>query len=69
MFPVFMGLLLQQFYNTADTIIVGNFAGESSLAAVGACIWMGIRLYYYMGTFLQLGCVLCMIYGIHGMDA
>lgn len=25
MFPVFMGLLLQQFYNTADTIIVGNF--------------------------------------------
>lgn len=37
MFPVFMGLLLQQFYNTADTIIVGNFAGETSLAAVGAC--------------------------------
>jgi len=37
MFPVFMGLLLQQFYNTADTIIVGNFVGESSLAAVGAC--------------------------------
>ena len=37
MFPVFMGLLLQQFYNTADTIIVGNFSGETSLAAVGAC--------------------------------
>ena len=32
-----MGLLLQQFYNTADTIIVGNFSGETSLAAVGAC--------------------------------
>lgn len=37
MFPVFMGLLLQQLYNTADTIIVGNFAGEMPLAAVGAC--------------------------------
>lgn len=37
MFPVFMGLLLQQLYNTADTIIVGNFSGETSLAAVGAC--------------------------------
>ena len=37
MFPVFMGLLLQQFYNTADTIIVGNFASEAALAAVGAC--------------------------------
>lgn len=37
MFPVFMGLLLQQLYSTADTIIVGNFAGEDPLAAVGAC--------------------------------
>lgn len=37
MFPVFMGLLLQQLYNTADTILVGNFSGEASLAAVGAC--------------------------------
>ncbi len=36
-FPVFMGLLLQQLYNTADTIIVGNFSGEAPLAAVGAC--------------------------------
>jgi Na+-driven multidrug efflux pump len=37
MFPVFMGLLLQQLYNTVDTIVVGNFAGEASLAALGAC--------------------------------
>ncbi len=36
-FPVFMGMLLQQLYNTADTIIVGNFSGEGPLAAVGAC--------------------------------
>ena len=37
MFPVFMGLLLQQLYNTVDTIVVGNCAGEAPLAAVGAC--------------------------------
>ncbi len=37
MIPVLLGLLLQQLYNTVDTIIVGNFAGESPLAAVGAC--------------------------------
>lgn len=37
MFPIFLGLLLQQLYNTADAVIVGNFAGERSLAAVGAC--------------------------------
>ena len=33
--PVFFGAVLQQLYNTADAIIVGNFCGESSLAAVG----------------------------------
>ena len=37
MFPIFMGLLLQQLYNTVDTLVVGNFAGEGPLAAVGAC--------------------------------
>lgn len=36
MLPVFAGLLLQQLYNIADTIIVGNFAGEAALASVGA---------------------------------
>ena len=37
MIPVLLGLLFQQLYNTVDTIIVGNFAGETPLAAVGAC--------------------------------
>ena len=34
--PVFLGLLLQQLYNTADTIIVGNFESQDAMAAVGA---------------------------------
>ena len=33
--PVFIGLFLQQLYNTVDTIVVGNFADEASLSAVG----------------------------------
>ena len=33
--PVLAGSLLQQLYNTADMIIVGRFAGEASLSAVG----------------------------------
>ncbi len=33
--PVLAGSLLQQLYNTADTIIVGRFAGEAALSAVG----------------------------------
>lgn len=34
-FPVLLGSLLQQLYNTVDTIIVGEFLGEESLSAVG----------------------------------
>ena len=33
--PVLAGSLLQQLYNTVDTIIVGNFSGENALSAVG----------------------------------
>lgn len=33
--PVLAGSLLQQLYNTVDTIVVGNYAGEDSLSAVG----------------------------------
>ncbi len=34
--PLILGNLFQQFYNMADSIIVGNFVGEDALAAVGA---------------------------------
>lgn len=33
--PIFLGALLQQLYNTADSIIVGRFSGEDALSAVG----------------------------------
>ena len=35
-FPLFLGNLFQQLYNTADSIIVGNFVGSNALAAVGS---------------------------------
>lgn len=34
--PIFLGNLFQQFYNMADTFIVGHFVGQNALAAVGA---------------------------------
>ncbi|MCD8346108.1 MAG: MATE family efflux transporter [Oscillospiraceae bacterium] len=58
MFPVFMGLLLQQFYNTADTIIVGNFAGETALAAVGACGVLTMAFLALANGFSAGACVL-----------
>ena len=35
-FPMILGNLLQQFYNIADTLIVGRFLGPDALAAVGS---------------------------------
>ena len=35
-FPIFIGNVFQQFYNMADTIIVGKFVGTKALAAVGS---------------------------------
>lgn len=35
--PLMVSLVFQQFYNAVDTIIVGHYLGENSLAAIGAC--------------------------------
>lgn len=34
--PLILGNLLQQTYNTVDSVIVGNYVGSSALAAVGS---------------------------------
>jgi putative MATE family efflux protein len=34
--PMFIGNVAQQFYNTADSIIVGRYIGDNALAAVGS---------------------------------
>ena len=34
--PLFLGNLFQQLYNTADSLIVGNFLGSEALAAVSS---------------------------------
>lgn len=35
--PLLVSYVFQQLYNAVDTVIVGNFLKESSLAAIGAC--------------------------------
>lgn len=63
--PVFIGHLFQQLYNTADSIIVGNFVGKQALAAVassgnlifmmtgffmGLCLGAGVIIGRYLGA-------------------
>ena len=45
--PLIFGNLLQQLYNTADSIIVGNFVGANALAAVGSS---GSHIYLLIGS-------------------
>lgn len=35
--PIFISNIFQQLYNTMDTMIVGNYLGDTSLAAIGSC--------------------------------
>jgi len=47
--PMFFGNLFQQLYNTADSLIVGNFIGKEALASVGS----STHLIYLMIGFLH----------------
>ena len=45
--PIFLGQLLQQLYNTADTMIVGHFLGAHALAAVGSTWALNYLIVYF----------------------
>ena len=47
--PIFIGYLFQQLYNTADSLIVGNYLGENALAAVSA---NAAFIYMFVGFFM-----------------
>ena len=53
--PLLLSTLLQQFYNIADSMIVGQFTGEAGLAAIGAAY--PITLFFVaIATGSSMGC-------------
>ena len=62
--PIFLGNLFQQLYNTADSLIVGNFIGSDALAAVSSS---GNLLFLMVGFFngiaMGAGVVIARYYG------
>ncbi len=67
--PLMVSLVFQQFYNAVDTIIVGHYLGENSLAAIGACASI-YELLVGFGTGFGngLGIVAARAYGANNAD-
>ena len=62
--PMIAGNLLQQFYNIADTLIVGQFLGAQALAAVGSAFTlMTFLTSILLGLCMGSGAVFSIRYG------
>ncbi len=62
--PLFLGNLFQQLYNTADSLIVGNFLGSDALAAVsssGSLIFLMVG--FFNGISMGAGVVTARYFG------
>ena len=67
--PLLLGNLLQQLYNTADTIIVGNYVSDRALSAVGSCtsltmLFTALALGFSIGA----GVLAAQYYGAQKLD-
>lgn len=62
--PLFLGNLFQQLYNTADSLIVGNFLGSEALASVtstGSLVFLLVG--FFSGTAVGAGVIISNFYG------
>lgn len=68
-FPLMLGNLLQQFYNIADTLIVGRFLGADALAAVGSSYTLMVFLtYIILGLCMGSSAYFSILYGRKAID-
>lgn len=68
-FPLFLGNLFQQLYNTVDSLIVGNFIGSDALAAVsssGSLIFLLVG--FFNGISVGAGVVISRYFGAKDAD-
>lgn len=62
--PIFFGNLFQQLYNTADSLIVGNFLGSNALAAVSSSSSLIFMLIGFLsGVSIGAGVVIARYFG------
>ena len=64
--PLLIGNLAQQMYNTVDSIVVGQYCGDSALAAVGASTpIINLLLLLFMGISTGAGILVSQYFGAH----
>lgn len=62
--PMLIGNIAQQFYNTADSIIVGKYVGDNALAAVGsASPILNLLLVLFVGVSTGAGIMVAQYFG------
>lgn len=67
--PIFISNVFQQLYNTMDTMIVGNFLGDTSLAAIGACTSVyDLLVGFTLGVGNGMSIVVARCYGANDKD-
>ena len=67
--PLLFGNIFQQFYNTVDTWVVGNFASNEAFSAVGSVgPIINVLIGLFMGLSTGAGAVISQFYGAKQMD-
>ncbi len=68
-FPLLLGNIFQQLYNTVDTWVVGNFASNEAYSAVGTVgPIINMLIGFFMGLSSGAGVVISQYYGAHMYD-
>ena len=64
-FPILIGTLFQQLYNTVDAIIVGRFVGKAALASVGgsASVLSNLVIGFFTGLSAGASVIISQFYG------
>ncbi|MCR5724377.1 MAG: MATE family efflux transporter [Treponema sp.] len=64
-FPILLGTLFQQLYNTVDAVIVGRFVGKEALAAVGGgtAVYLNLIVGFFVGLTSGASIIISQFYG------
>lgn len=70
-FPIFLGTLFQQLYNTVDAVILGRFVGKEALAAVGGsdAEIIALLVNFFVGLSSGASVVISQHYGARHQDS